>query len=1582
MIRIEDLGAKSSHETSLSTFQSLSTKYNGLIELSPYKKMRNLLFELMRYIYSSMTSNSGSLQAVLRVTNKIMMWIRFFQLFGPSLYVNFVISGKDNFSLWSQDNPISRIIEYLSVLWNLIPPRNRDDLCHIILIIYTVLFILFFLIIVGSSFYYKRYANLPDFIPPIIMFFINTFGFFMHPVSIAHGFQIIGYYINNSSDRSNLVLNIVLIVLSFLCFAIYLWLYIHIFAISIEFRDDSLLCILFMPQVQILTCTTIITAIAAIFTHFQTIPKCVGCFINAGIYVFLFVNRLIEGGFVNHIANILFGTLTLSGAAVSVLCAILLIMKHQLNTSFIFVIIAFTVIMAIVVNFYESYRRSKILALLDDFATYSDFNIFPTVRLFMSAIIIGFEKAHPMCVNYSIFNEAIKKWEDDTRVWCCFLKFLAIYSEFSNESALAAQHITNAKLKGYLIKNMLHQSSALLKSRDVNLSPELKKKISDLSKRVQATKHRMRNIWDHVIQGNLNEMDRAIENCYKSVQSCSAEFDHVARQYANNRFVARTYTRYCHEILANRQLTNEWFDKSRMLQKGLKVTTDAAHDLALEAFPLLPSSISQNSLTSNASEFDMSTSEGFNSEIDDEAKNQQSATQNMMLLNTIENLSIPSIKHSIVFRLLVLFLLFLVSVIVFSVYIPFLIDRLVSPLDFIYTLSYLRCIGFQVAIIGHHYVLETIPGHILSHVENSQQNPPDSLGSSFDPRIQLLFLLKTGSSMLQQLSTFASFMQGNPTMDKAREVIFGQNMEYIFFRSRGDRQPLKLALQVGMMDVFNQLYALLELTPVTDENNPPENPLDSSVLNTSKILNAVQNAETFGNYIFDSLNNVTQYLQDEDSTIQKVFMILMIVLCSLYVILQFLVTFLCLREIRKDKNTIFKCLTSLPKNVVSSVVEYLRILKKDSNDDLLKGTTTTTTEGDVDVNKQEENILKILMTGDSSGGVKSELLIIILTVFHTILYIVFVIYGGLSIISQSKNLVSEAPHIDYLLGAYTYDAATVLATDLMLGEFYNLSTDFKIDVLCARFNQRLQRSQDYYSNLLYGNSSANISPFKAFSQGLAESIERMACNDISSKPPDTIYDAYKCIRPDVMLYIHHNMVLSLVSPVQMRGSRIDKENELIPEIYDLSLMLLYENFFFPMFNQVVDTLNTEFHEAIGSIIAISFILFAISLIFEIIIIIINLQTKKHMVFTLKLLLQCPANAVAACSNIQHVLAGDFSTSLFEGISRKKEFFDNLVNELPLACIICDQQGVIHIANIAACRLFKESKEGLISTSVIQLLGSSSPKEFNNLNNVSKPVERKVLYTDKSNENINLVVGMRPEQSMIIITFTDVTLTVRYNTLISEEREKSDKLLKSILPASLVSRVQRGEKDISFAVQSVSVMFTDIVEFTPWCGSNTGSFIMSTLNTLFKEFDSQMQKYSTMTKIKCIGDCYMAAGGIFSEVNQPAVHTAEAVDFGLDQINSVIKCNGILGTSLRVRVGVNTGGPIVAGVLGIGKPTFEILGPAINMAQQMEHHGVPMNVHISRSVYEMIYGGKFKVKERGNIEIKNGTVQTYLVANDS
>jgi class 3 adenylate cyclase len=156
--------------------------------------------------------------------------------------------------------------------------------------------------------------------------------------------------------------------------------------------------------------------------------------------------------------------------------------------------------------------------------------------------------------------------------------------------------------------------------------------------------------------------------------------------------------------------------------------------------------------------------------------------------------------------------------------------------------------------------------------------------------------------------------------------------------------------------------------------------------------------------------------------------------------------------------------------------------------------------------------------------------------------------------------------------------------------------------------------------------------------------------------------------------------------------------------------------------------------------------------------------------------------------------------------------------------------------------------------------------------------------------------------------------------------------------------------------------------------------MMTLNNLFWRFDTNCSNYSTMTRIKCIGDCYMAAGGVFSDVNQPAEHAKQVVSFGLDSLESVNQMNQELGEHLQIRVGVNTGGPIVAGVLGggVGKPTFEIIGPAINMAQQMEHHGIPMAVHVSRTVYELIYGDQFVVKERGAVEVKGGVVVTYLV----
>lgn len=429
-------------------------------------------------------------------------------------------------------------------------------------------------------------------------------------------------------------------------------------------------------------------------------------------------------------------------------------------------------------------------------------------------------------------------------------------------------------------------------------------------------------------------------------------------------------------------------------------------------------------------------------------------------------------------------------------------------------------------------------------------------------------------------------------------------------------------------------------------------------------------------------------------------------------------------------------------------------------------------------------------------------------------------------------------------------------------------------------------------------------------------------------------------------------------------------------------VLLYDAFFLPMYGNIIGEVSQKMKEENNVTTIIIAVLLVICVFIAIFIIAFLNSLERYLKFCLEMLLHCPINVVMQIKKIALVLSGDFSQKS-EMATRNDEFFEQVVANLMDGVIVADHEYKITIVNNAALRLLESSESEVIGKDVREILRSDrfdiESDDFDVFEN-QKAIQTETEGTCKADNGTYsyLQFTITAVHRKMIVTMRDQTQIVNHNKLIAEERQKSDKLLGSILPPSLVVRVQAGEQNISFAVQSASVSFIDIVEFTPWCASNTAATVMATLNQLFKEFDARVAMRTTLTKIKCIGDCYMCAGGIFSEINQPAVHASEMIDFGLDAIQAIEELDEKTGQQLRIRVGVNTGGPIVAGVLGIGKPTFEILGPAINMAQQMEHHGVPMNVHISRPVYELTYGGGFVVKERGQIEVKHGQVTTYLV----
>jgi PAS domain S-box-containing protein len=230
---------------------------------------------------------------------------------------------------------------------------------------------------------------------------------------------------------------------------------------------------------------------------------------------------------------------------------------------------------------------------------------------------------------------------------------------------------------------------------------------------------------------------------------------------------------------------------------------------------------------------------------------------------------------------------------------------------------------------------------------------------------------------------------------------------------------------------------------------------------------------------------------------------------------------------------------------------------------------------------------------------------------------------------------------------------------------------------------------------------------------------------------------------------------------------------------------------------------------------------------------------------------------------------------------------------------------------------------------------------------------------------------------------DQTEEVTQKTAVEEAKRQSENLLEQILPKDIIIRLNRGDKNISFTVPSSTILFMDIEKFSNYSVNLSPPELMRNLGEVFTAYDRLSRKYPLILKIKLIGDDYMAAAGLFSPDIDPAIHANQVVQFTLDCLTAIEELNQQLNASLQVRIGVNTGGPLIAGVLGTDKPLFDIIGDPINVAARLQSTDIPGMVQISHATYEKVVTGPYVIKPRGEIELKGkGKQMTYLVSSKS
>ncbi len=206
-----------------------------------------------------------------------------------------------------------------------------------------------------------------------------------------------------------------------------------------------------------------------------------------------------------------------------------------------------------------------------------------------------------------------------------------------------------------------------------------------------------------------------------------------------------------------------------------------------------------------------------------------------------------------------------------------------------------------------------------------------------------------------------------------------------------------------------------------------------------------------------------------------------------------------------------------------------------------------------------------------------------------------------------------------------------------------------------------------------------------------------------------------------------------------------------------------------------------------------------------------------------------------------------------------------------------------------------------------------------------------------------------------------------------EREKSERLLLNVLPDSVADRLKESDRVIADGFDSATVLFADLVGFTPLAQTLTPADTVALLDRIFAAWDALAERHG-VEKIKTIGDAYMVAGGLPA----PRRDHAEAIaDLALAMGPAVQRCAGESGVPLELRVGIDTG-PVVAGVIGRAKFSYDLWGDTVNTASRMESHGLPGEIQVTERAFERLRE-RYLLRRRGSIEVKGkGPMTTYLL----
>jgi adenylate cyclase len=227
-------------------------------------------------------------------------------------------------------------------------------------------------------------------------------------------------------------------------------------------------------------------------------------------------------------------------------------------------------------------------------------------------------------------------------------------------------------------------------------------------------------------------------------------------------------------------------------------------------------------------------------------------------------------------------------------------------------------------------------------------------------------------------------------------------------------------------------------------------------------------------------------------------------------------------------------------------------------------------------------------------------------------------------------------------------------------------------------------------------------------------------------------------------------------------------------------------------------------------------------------------------------------------------------------------------------------------------------------------------------------------------------------NIVVVSFVAMLLLVTSARGRDIAQARVETLLLNVLPAEVAERLQSDPNSIADHFDDASILFADVVDFTPIASRLDAREVVGLLDRLFTSFDELVDRYE-VEKIKTIGDCYMVAAGV---PRRRPDHARALAGLALELRECAKTClpDGT-GHDLRLRIGISSG-PVVAGVIGRRRFLYDLWGDTVNMASRMESHGTPDEIQITGSTWQLVRDD-FVTEPIGLVDVKGkGAVETW------